>query len=484
MLQAILYCALFLICALVFAEVRSRTARQAVLLLSSYVLYLAWGTWFIAVLLFSTGMNFLLGRWLRRTPSGGVLATAILLNLALLSTFKYLPGAAVHFSISSLHMFAHLALPLGISFWTFQAMSYLFDIYRGDDLDPTLVEFALYMVFFPVSVSGPICRMPDMLPQFRSDALTPLSTIGHGFRRIAIGIFMLQAANMLGNGMMGGDGIASGFDRLTHWSAADVWCLAVGSGLQLFLNFAGYSHIAIGAALALGFTVPENFARPFQSTNPSVFWTRWHMSLSFWIRDYVFLPLAMLRREVWWRNLTLVIAMVLFGVWHQATALFVLWGFYQGVLLVLHRQVQKLQRAFNREPPPSLWIPLSWITTIALISLGWIFFRANSLAQARQMFAAVASPSYFSHVVSGSLYLLVAGLAAGYAIVLLVIDALDRAAAEQQASTTGPRPGLAAFAARWRWYWLTPIYVMAVLVIIFVNLTQGGNAGQFMYRTF
>jgi D-alanyl-lipoteichoic acid acyltransferase DltB (MBOAT superfamily) len=484
LLQVILYCALFLICALVFAEVRSRTVRQAVLLLSSYVLYLTWGTWFIAILLFSTGMNFLLGRWLRRTPTGGVLATAILLNLALLSSFKYLPGAAVHFSISSLHMFAHLALPLGISFWTFQAMSYLFDIYRGEELDPTLAEFALYMVFFPVSVSGPICRMPDMLPQFRSDALTPLSTIGRGFRRMATGIFMLQAANMLGNGIMGGDGIASGFDHLTHWSGADVWCLAVGAGLQLFLNFAGYSHIAIGAALALGFTVPENFDRPFQSTNPSVFWTRWHMSLSFWIRDYVFLPLAMLRREVWWRNLALVIAMVLFGLWHQATVLFVLWGFYQGVLLVAHRQVQKLQRALNWEPPPSLWIPLSWITTIALISLGWIFFRANSLAQAREMLAAIVSPTYFSHSISGSLYLLVAGLAVGYAIVLLVIDALDRATIEPQASTTAPRPGFAAFAARWRWYWVTPLYVMALLVIVFVNLTQGGNAGQFMYRTF
>ncbi|HEY1482341.1 MAG TPA: hypothetical protein VGF19_06455, partial [Candidatus Acidoferrum sp.] len=127
-----------------------------------------------------------------------------------------------------------------------------------------------------------------------------------------------------------------------------------------------------------------NFARPFQSTNPSIFWTRWHMSLSFWIRDYVFLPLAMMRREVWWRNLALVISMVLFGLWHRASVLFLVWGCYHGVLLVLHRQVQQAVRTFDWDPP-AFWTPLSWIATMALINLGWIFFRANSLPQARQM---------------------------------------------------------------------------------------------------
>ena len=201
-------------------------------------------------------------------------------------------------------------------------MSYLFDLYRGEELDPTFFEFALYMAFFPVTISGPICRMPDMLPQFRSEEPTHWDDIGEGFSRIATGVFMVQLAKLLGQGILGGDGIDSGFDRLTQWSGPDVWCLALGYGLQLFFDFAGYSHIAIGAAKAMGFTVPENFARPFQSTSPSIFWTRWHMSLSFWIRDYVFLPLATMRREMWWRNLALVISMVLFGLWHQASLLF------------------------------------------------------------------------------------------------------------------------------------------------------------------
>ncbi len=336
-LQTILYIAIFLIEAVVVATVRSRTVRQVSLLLASYALYVTWQPWFAAVLLASTLMNYGMGQAIRRRPTGSLLSLGILLNLLLLGAFKYLPPVAVQLPFSSLQQFAHLALPLGISFWTFQAMSYLLDLYRGEDLDPSLVEFALYMAFFPVTISGPVCRMPDMLPQFRSEAAVPWSDRERGFSRIAIGVLMMQVAKLLGRGVLGGVGITAGFDHITKWTGPDVWCLAFGYGLQLFFDFAGYSHIAIGAAQVLGFTLPENFARPFASDSPSVFWTRWHMSLSFWIRDYVFLPLAVLRRELWWRNLVLVISMVLFGVWHKATLLFVLWGCYQGCLLVVHR---------------------------------------------------------------------------------------------------------------------------------------------------
>src|SRR5271166_7111999 len=409
----------------VFAKVRSRSVRQVVLLAGSYTLYVTWGVWFAAVLLTSTVINFLLGRWLRQKPSSFILWTGILLNLALLGSFKYLPETAGAMPFSSLERFAHLALPLGISFWTFQAMSYLFDLYRGEEIDPSFVEFALYMAFFPVTISGPICRMPEMLPQFRSQSSLVRSDIEIGLRRIATGVLMMQLARLLGQGILAGDGISSGFDRVTHWSGTDVWCLAFGYGLQLFFDFAGYSHIAIGAAKVFGFTLPENFARPFQSSNPSVFWTRWHMSLSFWIRDYVFFPLATMRREIWWRNLVLVFSMLVFGVWHNATWLFVIWGCYHGVLLVVHRLLQQLHRKPDGEPPAALWKPLSWTLTIALISLGWIFFRASSLAEAVQMLSAVITPaSYLSHSVSGSLYFMVAVLGLGYLLVLLTVDAL------------------------------------------------------------
>ncbi len=207
------------------------------------------------------------------------------------------------------------------------------------------------------------------------------------------------------------------------------------------------------------------------------------MSLSFWIRDYVFMPLATLRREMWWRNLALVLSMVLFGLWHQAGVLFLLWGFYHGVLLVLHRQVQRLQRKFNWDPPAHLWTPASWIATMALINLGWIFFRANSLPEARQMLGAVLSPaSYLSHFLSDSLYLLLAGLGIGYAIVLIVADALKRYPAEQEGSERDHGP--VAWAARWRWFWIPPLYVLVMLFLLLMTMTQNGSTSQFMYRKF
>lgn len=337
----------------------------------------------------------------------------------------------------------------------------------------------MYMVFFPVAISGPICRMPDMLPQFRSSKSTKWGEIEQGVRRIATGIFMVQLAKLLGQGILGGDGINSGFDRVTHWTGVDVWCLAFGYGLQLFLDFAGYSHIAIGAAKALGFTLPENFARPFEAASPSVFWTRWHMSLSFWIRDYVFLPLATARREIWWRNLALAISMVVFGLWHRASWLFLLWGLYHGVLLVVHRNLQQVQRRWNAEPG-RFGTVIGWVVTMALVNLGWIFFRANSPAQAGAMLRAVISPAtYLSHALSTTLYVLVAGIALGYGLAIWVIGAVER-----QTAGEGTPGGVVALVARWRWYWLPPLYGLGLLLLLIVTFTRGATTAQFMYNKF
>jgi alginate O-acetyltransferase complex protein AlgI len=480
--QAVCYVLLFLVCVAVFAGVRSRTVRQAGLLASSVALYVTWQPWFTAVLFTSIAANFLFGKWLRAKPHWLPLLAGILFNLALLSAFKYVPQLTLHILPSPLQEATRLALPLGISFWTFQALSYLFDLYRGEELDPTFAEFALYMAFSPVTISGPVCRMPDMLPQFRSEETTSWGDIGLGLRRIAIGGFMMQLGKLVGQGILAGDGIVSGFDRASQWSATDVWCLALGFGLQIFFDFAGYTHIAVGAARALGITVPENFDRPFASTNPSVFWTRWHMSLSFWIRDYIFFPLAPLRREMWWRHLAIAFSMVIFGLWHKATLLFLIWGCYHGVLLVSHRLLQQVELRFSWQPP-KIWTPLSWLATGALISLGWIFFRANSLPQARQMLAAlVTPPSYASHYLSSSLYLLIGVLGAGYAVVLLISDALDRVTVPSDVSRE--RSGMMQRIAGARWFWLPAVYALALLVVLMITLNQQGGVGQMMYRSF
>jgi alginate O-acetyltransferase complex protein AlgI len=484
LLRGAAYIVVFLACAALLTRIRAPRARQVVLLVASYGLYLSWEPWFAAVLAASTLMNFVVGRSLRRRPSAWTLALGVALNLALLGFFKYLPVAATGLQVAALQTLSGLAMPLGISFWTFQAMSYLFDLYREEELDPSLLEFAVYLAFFPVTISGPVCRLPDMLPQFRADATAPRDAISRGFQRIAIGVLMMQFAKLLGQGILAGDGIASGFDRVTHWTGPDAWCLAFGYGLQLFFDFGGYSHIAIGAAQALGFTLPENFDHPFESNTPSMFWTRWHMSLSFWIRDYVFLPLATLRREVWWRHLALLLSMIAFGLWHKASVLFVLWGAYHGALLVAHRLLQQATRRFDQEPPAVLWTSLSWIATLVSINLGWIFFRANSFNQARLMLAALATPaSYSSHALSLSLYLLVVSLAMGYALVVWAIHRLDRHSAAESAREADSG-STAALLARWRWFWLPPLYALALLFLLFVTISRGVSTAQMMYGNF
>jgi len=483
LLQSILYGIIFLFCVVVCLTIRSRMLRQAVLLAASYALYISWGPWFAAVLLTSTMMNFLLGLWLHHRASALWLSVGIVLNVAILCTFKYLPEIAVQLPFASLQRFSHLALPVGLSFWTFQAISYLLDLYRGEELNPSFVEFALYMSFFPVTIAGPICRMPEMLPQFRSIETTSWNDISRGLCRIATGAFMMLLARLLGQGVWSGDGINSGFDHLTRWSGPDVWCLSFGYGMQLFFDFAGYSHIAIGAAQMLGVTIPENFARPFGSTTPSIFWTRWHMSLSSWIRDYIFLPSAVIRRALWWRYLMLVMSMVVFGMWHKATVLFIIWGSYHGVLLVLHRQIQRLRQQLGWVPPERIWAAFSWITSTSLLALGWLFFRASSLQQVREMIAAVFSASsYLSQNLSRELYGIVIVLGLGYAAVLATIDILDRY--EMKEELADPLSRFLARLARNRWYWVLPLYVLALLIVFMITVAQGGSASQLMYRQF
>ena len=203
------------------------------------------------------------------------------------------------------------------------------------------------------------------------------------------------------------------------------------------------------------------------------------MSLSFWIRDYVFLPLATARREIWWRNLALAISMVVFGLWHRASWLFLLWGLYHGVLLVVHRNLQQVQRRWNAEPG-RFGTVIGWVVTMALVNLGWIFFRANSPAQAGAMLRAVISPAtYLSHALSTTLYVLVAGIALGYGLAIWVIGAVER-----QTAGEGTPGGVVALVARWRWYWLPPLYGLGLLLLLIVTFTRGATTAQFMYNKF
>jgi alginate O-acetyltransferase complex protein AlgI len=397
--------------------------RQILFLAASYLFYANWGIGFLSILIISSLMNYTCGCALRRKVTAPRLWIGIALNLLPLAFFKYLPvllelGPAGSWQYD---LGRQIIMPLGMSFWTFQGLSYLFDIYFGEELDPSLLEFCLYMAFWPTVASGPICRLPSMLPQFRQ--LSPFSwdDLSAGSLRFIQGVMMkFVLAQILVSGWLPGEGIAAGFDQMKGgWGGVDVWLLGIGFAFLLFFDFAGYTHMVIGIARMFGIRLPENFDRPFLSITPSIFWTRWHMSLSFWIRDYVFNPLAAAgRRYSWWPYVGLIISMILFGLWHGAKWTFIVYGVYHGLVLVMHRLGQRMKRQFSVHLPRYVGAFLSWGTTFALIAVGFIFFRANDLTQAWMMLRAVFTPAAYGHfAMPSSFYLLTSTIAVGYFVV-------------------------------------------------------------------
>ena len=397
---------------------RTPRARTYLLLVASAVFYATWGWHAFAVLAFSVCMNFFLLRAVRRKPTSTRLWVGLAANLVLLAVFKYWQP---HNTAAGAHAFTSLiaqwGIPIGVSFWTFQALSSLLDVYKGEELDPTFAEYALYLSFWPTVLSGPVCRLPDMLPQFRNPARTNASDVAEGVRRIVFGLFMkLFLARVLASGILPEQGLNIGFDQLSRgWSGLDVWVLAIGYGFQLYFDFAGYSHIVIGVARLFGLQIPENFSDPYLATTPSVFWTRWHMSLSFWIRDYLFFPLATLRREIWWRNLALAASMIIFGLWHGAAWGYLVWGAYQGLLLVLHRQWQSIWRKLSPGGGGPVAGFTGWAVNMAAICLGWLPFRCHTLHETWRMCRALVTPAhYFRLGLDPGLYINTFFMVSGY----------------------------------------------------------------------
>jgi alginate O-acetyltransferase complex protein AlgI len=440
---------------------KANVARQWLLLVASYLFYATFGLGFLGLLVASSVANYFLGQRLKRRTTPSFLWACVAINCLFLGVFKYLPQAWAGVSTG---FFAKIMLPVGISFWTFQALSYLFDIYRGEELDPSLPEFLLYMAFWPTVLSGPIARLGEMLPQFRAIPNAGWKQVAMGVRRVITGLFLkVGLAQLMASGIRPGEGVDFAFDGMTQqWGGLDVWFLALGYGLQLYFDFAGFSHIVIGAAQLFGISLPENFDDPYLSRTPSEFWTRWHMSLSFWIRDYLFLPLAMLRSAPAWRYASLVLSMTVFGLWHGATWTYALWGAYNGCVLVIHRL---LQAARHRIPGnlPAEGV-LSWALTSMGILLGWILFRANTLPQAFTMLRSVVSPAgYFHLALLPNYYLLTLATAAAY---------LGLAVIRRNAQRWRILPAVTV---------LSPLYYAAAIVLIIIF---SGHKSVFVYFQF
>jgi len=364
---------LFLPIALLTYYVFPRKLRAVPLLVLSALFY-SWGEPVLVILiLVSSLLNFMFGRLLARSPGGrskAPLIAGIVVNLLPLLVFKYLHFLLGVVGLSSLASEVHLRLPIGVSFYTFIAISYLADIYRGRNVGaPSLLTFAAYLTMFPHLVAGPIVRWGQVGPQLLRPRFDP-GLFGYGAIRVAQGL-VKKAVLADSLSPMVDSMFATGAP--TSWGSA--WIAALLYSLQIFLDFSGYSDIAIGLAAMLGVRFEENFRYPYIAKSAREFWHRWHISLGSWFRDYVYIPLGGSRvgPVLLWRNLLVVWALT--GLWHGAAWTFVLWGMYFGVLIGLERG--SFGRAVERLP-----VVAQHLYGVLVAVLGWVMFRSESLPQA------------------------------------------------------------------------------------------------------
>lgn len=339
--------------------------KNVVLLLCSLVFF-AWGEpTYLLLLALSVGFNYFTGRelalLLRAEKKGAarfVLTCSVILNLLLLCFFKYgaelLGGRA-------------LPMPIGISFFTFSLLSFLFDIYRGRaPAAKNIIDFGLYVTFFPKLVSGPIVRYAEMEAQLREHPFS-WEKFGSGARQFLIGLAKkVLIANTLGTTFYALSALP-----VTSLSAAGAWLCAISYSLMLYFDFGGYSDMAIGLAGMFGFALEKNFDYPYLSGTVAEFWRRWHISLGTWFREYVYIPLGGSRCGSLRTALNLMAVWLLTGIWHGTGACFLLWGVYYGVLLVLEKLI--LRRVLNKVPDA-----VRHVLTLLCVVIGWVFFFSPS----------------------------------------------------------------------------------------------------------
>jgi alginate O-acetyltransferase complex protein AlgI len=394
---------IFFISVLVVISIfRQRKFQHFFLVIASYFFFYFTSNYLIVLLIFSTLLDFYVGKSIWNTKSLQkkklLLSASLAGNLGLLGFFKYSDFAILQFNLlgeffdlTSNIPFLELALPIGISFYTFQTISYTVDIYRGK-LEPskTFKEFALFVSFFPQLVAGPIVRARNFLPQLREkmesfDSPSKLKQIILEKGNLKLGITIMSLGFF--KKVFFADNIAPLVDTIFSnpigMESFTVVLGAIAFGIQIYCDFSGYSDIAIGAALILGFKLPINFNKPYFATSPSDFWRRWHISLSTWLRDYLYIPLGGNKKSNSRTYVNLLIVMFLGGLWHGASWNFVIWGLLHGGYLAVHKIiVKKIPVVGNsRFLKTKLGVFLTIIVTQYFVFLAWIPFRVHDFEQ-------------------------------------------------------------------------------------------------------
>jgi alginate O-acetyltransferase complex protein AlgI len=448
--------ALFLLSVIgVFWSLSQPRWRVWMLLIASVIFYASFQIQYVPLLLVATWINFQLGRAIGAPPDWRIedwnyaqqdwskrriklVWLGIGLNLVLLLSFKYMPflmslvSSSFGLSIPGVSNWKRLSeiAPFGLSFFCFESIAYLVDVYRGAPAAQNLTKFGAYKLFFPKLFSGPITRYHLFAGQLQNLKAPKAEQIAEGLWLIAMGAMKKGVlADRLGSY------VGLTFDNLGRAGSGDIWLATIGYGLQIYLDFSGYVDLARGSAMLLGFNLPQNFDLPYFSTSLAEFWRRWHMTLGDWLRNYLYFPLGGSRRGLFRTCLNLFVVMVIAGLWHGAALGFVVWGGIHGLGLVIHRLVDHVSQKSARLV--KFWgslpgIAIAWLATQLTVFLSWIVFRLPDLNQSglalRKLWGVPSDPQFFQkvyvealkevypHQIAGMLALLIIGMTGSYFI--------------------------------------------------------------------
>ncbi len=458
----------FLPIVFVLAFLIRKPRYQNVLLVIASLIFYAWGEpRYVLLLLFSIVMNWLFGLAIDsfKEQKKLWLVLNILANLGLLGYFKYsnlFIGTINRFLPGRELPLLSMTLPIGISFFTFQALSYTIDLYRGKfKVQKNLLHMALYMCLFPQLLSGPIVKYKDIYTELTDRTMTR-EKVALGFRRFLYGLGKkVIIANVLGEVV----DTLYGLDPATMGSGA-AWCAAILYTLQIYYDFAGYSDMAIGTAQLFGFDYPENFNYPYISASIQEFWRRWHISLSTWFRDYLYIPLGGNRKGKYRTYLNLWIVFAVTGFWHGARWTFLGWGLYHGFFMMIERM--GFNKFLKKHPI------FAHLYAIIVFTVGWVFFRADSIGQSLAIIKRMFLPWMYLQDQSGVMTLLTTK------IVVTIVLAIIGCGLFQTVFSKGKLAGAAQ-----KWKCSLPEAIFCTLIFLYSILLLASNTyNAFIYFKF
>jgi D-alanyl-lipoteichoic acid acyltransferase DltB (MBOAT superfamily) len=439
--------------------------QNALLLTASYALVASFSLQSLYILLGYSALVYLLGQLTARYPGrwfNPVLLLALVLGCFYLFKYQEFFVAGAQSALAALGLtvslpILELLVPIGLSFYAFHSVSYLVSINRRELAPVPVLDLALYLAFFPSLVAGPVNRAAHMLPQIRPQAMRQVLEPQRALGLIALAVVKL----FFFSAWLGSEWVDPVFDTPGSASPEQVLLSVYGYSFLIYFNFSGYTNLVTGIALLLGVRLPDNFNAPYAAHNLKEFWARWHISLSRFIRDYVYIPLGGNRQGVWRGNLNMLLAMLVSGLWHGASLNFIIWGALHGVGLAIYKLFDQLLPGFARLPGAGL---LARLLTFHYVAFAWIFFRSPTLDSALEMLGDIAQVS-------------VAGLNSSSGLLILA-SVLLVASYPQWLSLL--RQG---FAASQRLPWQLYPIPLALFVSLVIFASQSGVPG-FIYASF